>query len=256
MTCELEKYPYFIYPAAAALRENRLPGSDVTLSDEDVTHLRRLIAANVGDIPSLRLILGIDPEEFSGFYPDMLPPSLSTADTIDSFLSRFGDATAPTPRAAAEIPVETATYSIEEDTAGMEETLVGDATASAIDSFLSGIPSTPTPDTKPTPQKTQPANPESKPAPQKTQPANPDCGANEVSVPIECTSGGQKPQPGSHQSEISEPNARILIKNHDYQAALEIIQQLSLNNPEKSIYFADQIRFLRKLILNQVQKNN
>ena len=44
-------------------------------------------------------------------------------------------------------------------------------------------------------------------------------------------------------------------KNHNYQPALEIIMQLNLNNPEKSIYFADQIRFLRKLILNEAKQN-
>jgi len=45
-----------------------------------------------------------------------------------------------------------------------------------------------------------------------------------------------------------------LIKNHDYQDALEIIQQLILIYPEKSVYFADQIRFLKKLIFNEARK--
>ena len=39
-----------------------------------------------------------------------------------------------------------------------------------------------------------------------------------------------------------------------YEKALEIILSLSLNFPEKSIYFADQIRFLRKLIVNEKYK--
>ena len=39
-----------------------------------------------------------------------------------------------------------------------------------------------------------------------------------------------------------------LIKNQKYTEALEIIEQQNLNNPQKNIYFADQIRFLRKLI--------
>ena len=42
-----------------------------------------------------------------------------------------------------------------------------------------------------------------------------------------------------------------MVKNHNYQKALEIIQELSLNNPKKSIYFAYQMRFLKKLIENQ-----
>lgn len=50
---------------------------------------------------------------------------------------------------------------------------------------------------------------------------------------------------------LSESLARAMIKNGNYAKALEIITDLSLNNPKKSIYFADQIRFLKKLILNQ-----
>ena len=36
----------------------------------------------------------------------------------------------------------------------------------------------------------------------------------------------------------------------------EIIHTLSLNNPKKSAYFADQLRFLRKLMLNREAANN
>ena len=37
--------------------------------------------------------------------------------------------------------------------------------------------------------------------------------------------------------------------------ALEIIKRLNLNFPKKNAYFADQIRFLEKLIVNSEQKN-
>ena len=52
----------------------------------------------------------------------------------------------------------------------------------------------------------------------------------------------------AHDTNLSESLARIMIKNGNYQKALEIITEISLNNPKKSIYFADQIRFLKKLI--------
>ena len=55
----------------------------------------------------------------------------------------------------------------------------------------------------------------------------------------------------SDNTSLSEGFARILIKNGNYSKALEIINELYLKNPEKSIYFADQIRFIKKLIFNQ-----
>ncbi len=65
-----------------------------------------------------------------------------------------------------------------------------------------------------------------------------------------------EPQKTEDSPALTESFARILIKNRNYEKALEIIQQLNLNNPEKSIYFADQIRFLKKLILNESRKKN
>lgn len=56
------------------------------------------------------------------------------------------------------------------------------------------------------------------------------------------------------QSYFTETFARIYIKQGNYSKALEIIQQLSLDNPKKNVYFADQIRFLQKLIINNNKK--
>lgn len=49
---------------------------------------------------------------------------------------------------------------------------------------------------------------------------------------------------------LTESLAKIYIKQRRYSKALEIIRKLSLKYPEKNIYFADQIRFLEKLIVN------
>ena len=174
-------YPYFIHPVVMTLRQ----GVD---DPEEERRLRRIVAANVGDIPSLRLILGIDPEEFASFYPDLASPALSTDDTISSFLSHFGREEAPLPKAAAEIMATTSE----------------------------------TPETSDTSQ---------------------------TDISVEADQPTPEPLPATEQ------NAYILIKKHDYQGALEIIKQLSLNIPEKSVYFADQIRFLKKLILNEARKS-
>lgn len=53
---------------------------------------------------------------------------------------------------------------------------------------------------------------------------------------------------------FSETLAKIYIKQKKYEKALEIIRKLSLIYPEKNRYFADQIRFLEKLIINEKNK--
>ena len=53
---------------------------------------------------------------------------------------------------------------------------------------------------------------------------------------------------------LTETLARIYIKQKKYDRALAIIRSLYLNFPEKSIYFADQIRFLEKLVRNNQSK--
>ncbi|MCH5325763.1 MAG: hypothetical protein J1E29_01005 [Duncaniella sp.] len=57
-------------------------------------------------------------------------------------------------------------------------------------------------------------------------------------------------------SSLSESLAKIYIRQHRYDKAFEIISSLSLNNPKKSAYFADQLRFLAKLKLIEERKNN
>ena len=52
------------------------------------------------------------------------------------------------------------------------------------------------------------------------------------------------------ESYFTETLAKIYIKQHKYSRALEIIRSLYLQFPEKNTYFADQIRFLEKLIIN------
>ena len=55
---------------------------------------------------------------------------------------------------------------------------------------------------------------------------------------------------------FTETLAHIYIKQGKYNKAIEIIRRLSLNVPEKNRYFADQIRFLEKLILNERTADN
>jgi len=53
---------------------------------------------------------------------------------------------------------------------------------------------------------------------------------------------------------FTETLAKIYVKQQRYSKALEIIKKLSLKYPKKNAYFADQIRFLEKLIINANSK--
>ncbi len=53
----------------------------------------------------------------------------------------------------------------------------------------------------------------------------------------------------NHNASLEEQSKQY-IKQKKYREAIVLLQQLNLINPEKSIYFADQIRFLEKIIEN------
>ena len=82
-----------ITPALKAIR--------TATDEEELSRLRRYLAINIGDRESLRILLGLDPEEFARFYPDMSRPELSTEDTIDSFLDKFSSQTPQEPESEA-----------------------------------------------------------------------------------------------------------------------------------------------------------
>ena len=69
--------------------------------------------------------------------------------------------------------------------------------------------------------------------------------------PIEAPVLEEEPQ---EEEYFTETLARIYIKQGRYEKALDIIKRLSDNYPEKNAYFADQIRFLEKLIINNNKK--
>ena len=64
------------------------------------------------------------------------------------------------------------------------------------------------------------------------------------------TDGGED----GEEDYFTETLAKIYIKQGRYMKAMEIIRRLSLKYPKKNRYFADQIRFLEKLIINNKNK--
>ena len=53
---------------------------------------------------------------------------------------------------------------------------------------------------------------------------------------------------------LTETLAKIYVKQQRYDKALEIIKKLNLKYPKKNIYFADQMRYLERLIINAKSK--
>ena len=71
----------------------------------------------------------------------------------------------------------------------------------------------------------------------------------------EIEENGPKVEKEGDEEVFTETLARIYTKQGKYSKALEIIKRLSLEDSKKNSYFADQIRFLEKLIINNNKKN-
>lgn len=184
-----------------------------TASGDRRVELIRRIAACIGDEATLRTIIGIDPAEFASFYPDMTPPELSTEDTISSFIDRFSSEKAAE---APEIENIIAAPAIDYASTLEQDDPDDDASLSPTDATSDAI------------------------------------SAFLQSVPPKTPGRKHKPDPEPPQADpnLSEALFKLMVKNKNYSKALEIITELSLNNPKKSIYFAYQMRFLKKLIKN------
>lgn len=73
---------------------------------------------------------------------------------------------------------------------------------------------------------------------------------NRLAPPANLAELENDPHKSLDDSYFTETLAHIYIKQKRYEKALQIIKNLSLKYPEKNVYFADQIRFLEKLIIN------
>ena len=225
-----EKYPYFTLPALLYLHHNK----DNEGIDEAVLGQ---LAVSSPDRKALYAILGEDAEKFVSFYPPEPEPAKPDTDsTLDTFLSTYGNTDEkelellnrmifnPVPDYAQMLAAEEERSRPAVDAATDEEDTL-------INSFI--LKNKEKPGYFPTEKSAETAQVEPE---VKTEP---------IDAPTV-----------TDDSMLSESLAKIYIKQRKYSKALEIIKTISLKFPEKSIYFADQIRFLRKLIKTEDIKNN
>ncbi|MDE5555396.1 MAG: hypothetical protein K2J10_09475 [Muribaculaceae bacterium] len=205
-----ESFPYSPLPAMALLKYHQ-----DRLTEKEIYNLRLHLAVVSGDKTALFNILGDQSEVFANIYPKApSEPQSSTDNAIDTFFANYGTADP----AETEL-LERMIFNPVPDYA--EILLRDDATTNETVGTHPGAST----------QNTNKTN----------DAAHPGASANPTT---------EKPidkQP-SDDTLLSESLAKIFIKQGRYERAYEIISNLSLNYPKKSIYFADQLRFLQKLI--------
>ena len=223
-----QAFPYSPLPAILFLRNNGIDGNEQLLD--------RLAIASP-DRNALALLLGTDAKLFADFYPPEMPAvELDTEATIDKFLNSYGSTSQkeidaisnaifnPAPDYADIL----AAQEQENGTEGQNANLPLTKEDELINSFI---------------EQTKQKEFESSPSPSHSHVEQQEV-AEVADIPIS--------EPSVYNdSMLSESLAKMYISRHKYDKALEIIENINLNFPEKSIYFADQIRFLRKLVTYQ-----
>lgn len=219
----MELYPYFALPASIVLRE-----SGGMMSHEERRRVTRHLARTAPSPVVLATLLNDSDEPF---YPDEKVATPSTESAIDTFLSTYGSGGEddevlnrlifnPTPD-YAQLLAKEEQHNLPSVSDG------GDSHDDLLNRFIIK-------------QKQQEGS-----APQ-DEPSRIPAVTVENRHSDDAAAGQQQ-----ETSLLSESLAKIFIRQRQYERAYEIISQLSLNYPEKSVYFADQMRFLRKVIANR-----
>lgn len=222
--------PWWLLPAAMRLR------NAADISDEERAQLRAFLAVGAPDPEQMAMAADTDLAlDLARFYPVELPSTPDTEGTIEKFLTTYGTSDRaedellerlifnPTPDYGQILAreEEQSVPKADEAPAGTQDALIN---SFIIKSKAAGGQF---------PAATAEKEEEPVPAPQ-----------SEV----------RKPTPAD-DSMLSENLAQIYIRRGKYSKAHEIISRLNLNFPEKSIYFADQLRFLEKLIAIEERKS-
>ena len=221
--------PYCVLPALLFLKEHGIKGNEDVLEK---------LAITFPDRQALALVLSQEADFLNDFYPpeneDQTP---DTVTTIDRFLENYGKTSPGEVEAISRAifnpqPDYADVLAAQEKEEGNTHLTGGDSQDELINKFIA----------------------------EQMQ-----LGGQAAQMPIASPVGEQEKAEIADEaindptqiddSMLSESLAKMYIARHKYSQALEIIKRLNLNYPENSIYFADQIRFLTKLVLNETLKD-
>ena len=230
-----EENPYFIFDGLLELRDHA-----AGLSAGELRRLKERIALNAADPAAASALANLTGDDWLSLYPaaDTLRRP-DTGSAIETFLNTFGSQNAsetaqleklifnPTPDYATTLAMQEersdapAAPATEQD--AMLDAFIAshpDGTAFAVEDAEAAVEVASVP---PVPQ------------PEPEAPA--------------VDTAAAKPAPVAPvSSSLQESLAKSYIRQGRFQKAYDIISELNLNNPEKSAYFADQLRFLQKII--------
>ena len=217
--------PYCVLPALLFLKHNGVKGHEDVLAK---------LAITFPDRRALAQMLGDEAGKMTDFYPpEALPETPDTVTTIDRFLDNYGKTTPGEVEAISRAifnpqPDYADVLAAQEKEEGGTGLTEGDSQDKLIHQFIAE-------------QIQQAAN----------RPQTPIVTPIGEEEKAEIAEDAIENPTQNDDSMLSESLAKMYIARHKYSQALEIIERLSLKYPEKSIYFADQIRFLTKLVLNE-----
>ena len=220
-----EGAPYCVLPALLYLERNGIKGNEDVLEQ---------LAIAFPDRHALGLMLGEQADLLADFYPpEPQPETPDTVTTIDRFLNNYGK-TSPGEVEAINraifnpMPDYADVLAAQEKEDGGAKLTGGDSQDELINQFIA-----------------------------EQMQLSEQASQTLITTPVDEKEKAEIAQEAiddptlNDESMLSESLAKMYISRHKYSQALEIIKRLSLKYPEKSIYFADQIRFLTKLVLNE-----
>ena len=221
----MRRYPYFALPLLLHVKHN---------GDEEALHRVSIMSPDRRD---LSIVVGNAPAAFASFYPVEEPEETDVDNVIDKFLETYAQGSNAKEIAALNKAIFNPTPDYADILAAQDEGASAssqDAEDELIESFIAHSR-----------QQEKDAISQSPQEERHVEQEEVVMAAND-SVEISTQ---------NDDSMLSESLAKVYIARGKYSKALEIIESINLNFPEKSIYFADQIRFLRKLVLNETLKN-